>query len=391
MLDYLKGAAYNYLYGTACQKLLITRGVPPLAELGAPDASGLTVVVTGPTSGIGWATAAELARRGAHGGGGGGGARPTRPAQRPRATPRADRRRARRAVVLACRSAAKGESMVAALTADAAAAGRRAPSLEVSLLDLASLDSVRDFVERWEAGGRALHVLINNAGLFNMGVGRCETGDGVEVHMQTNHLAHFLLTLGLLPALRRAAAAGGGGADRGAARGFVPRVVSVASAMHHLGYRLRADPEMRGAYSAELAYGNSKLAQVAFTRELAARLSAAGAGVDALAVHPGNVLTDVVRSLPARLQAAYRLLMTRVLLTPDEGARASVYAATDPGAAAAAAATGGYLDCSARPVAPHRLAADPDLGAWLWRWSAERVGLREAWDLAPAPAQPAGT
>jgi NAD(P)-dependent dehydrogenase (short-subunit alcohol dehydrogenase family) len=77
--------------------------------------------------------------------------------------------------------------------------------------------------------------------------------------MQTNHLSHFLLTLGLLPALRKAAEQQQQQQQQG---GFVPRIVTVASAMHHLGYRLQQDPLSQQSYSAELAYGNSKLAQV---------------------------------------------------------------------------------------------------------------------------------
>eukprot|EP00878_Enallax_costatus_P045903 GHUV01055435.1.p2 GENE.GHUV01055435.1~~GHUV01055435.1.p2 ORF type:complete len:104 (-),score=33.88 GHUV01055435.1:289-600(-) len=73
------------------------------------------------------------------------------------------------AVVLACRSQSKGDALIKKLKAEAAAAGRPPPSLEVSLLDLASLESVRQFVQRWEQQHRPLHVLINNAGMFNMG------------------------------------------------------------------------------------------------------------------------------------------------------------------------------------------------------------------------------
>lgn len=74
------------------------------------------------------------------------------------------------AVVLACRNQSKGDAMVKQLTAEAQQAGRPTPSLEVNLLDLSSLDSVRAFVQRWQQ--RPLHVLVNNAGLFNMG-GAC--------------------------------------------------------------------------------------------------------------------------------------------------------------------------------------------------------------------------
>lgn len=72
-------------------------------------------------------------------------------------------------VVLACRSQSKGDALIKQLQAAAAAAKRKPPSLEVSLLDLASLESVRQFVQRWEQQQRPLHVLINNAGVFNMG------------------------------------------------------------------------------------------------------------------------------------------------------------------------------------------------------------------------------
>lgn len=196
------------------------------------------------------------------------------------------------------------------------------------------------------------------------------TEDGLELHIQTNHLSHFLLTLGLLPALHR-------GAKHAAQHcsGFVPRVVHVSSAMHALGYRLRHDPLMTQQYDVQLAYGSSKLAQarllpprlpraadallidvmcvcvracssflmgapdaltvpwpdairdvllqVVFSAELNRRLAAAAddaPSVASLALHPGNVLTDVVRSLPAPVRAAYRALLSRVLLSPAEGA-----------------------------------------------------------------------
>jgi NAD(P)-dependent dehydrogenase (short-subunit alcohol dehydrogenase family) len=72
-------------------------------------------------------------------------------------------------VVLACRSQSKGDAMIKALSAQAQESGQRAPSLEVSLLDLSSLESVRSFVQRWEQRQRPVHILINNAGLFNLG------------------------------------------------------------------------------------------------------------------------------------------------------------------------------------------------------------------------------
>lgn len=101
--------------------------------------------------------------------------------------------------------------------------------------------------------------------------GRSETKDGLEVHMQTNHLCHFLLTLGLLPALQRGVQqppqrpqhSSAAQAPAGTQAPFRPRIVSVASAMHHFGYKFGPeDPLLKQRYSTTLAYGNSKLAQV---------------------------------------------------------------------------------------------------------------------------------
>jgi NAD(P)-dependent dehydrogenase (short-subunit alcohol dehydrogenase family) len=102
--------------------------------------------------------------------------------------------------------------------------------------------------------------------------GRAYTKDGLEIHMQTNHLSHFLLTLGLLPALQRGAQQPPqqqqqqqqpASLSPPGAEPFRPRVVSVASAMHHFGYKFGPqDPLQKQAYSTTLAYGNSKLAQV---------------------------------------------------------------------------------------------------------------------------------
>ena len=325
---------------------------------------------------------------------------------------------------------------------------------------------MRSFVASW--GDRPLHVLVNNAGIFTMGSSARETTgkDGLEAHMATNHLGHFLLTVRLLPCLAEgarspaAAAAGataaaaasasavgngngnGHNSDKKAPLPFPSRVVSVSSALHAFadGRALAADPQLfvRG-YSATAAYANSKLAQVMFTAELRRRISASGevseqgraAGaaaaaaaaaearrgaasssasssapspspppIVAVAVHPGEVLTDVVRSLPAPIVKLYRMLMSTLLLTPQEGARAAVFAATAPVSAAAAAAAssssssssgdgGGdgdllasawdpakcYLFPDCRPHAPAPAVLDPVLGRWLWGFSAAKVGL----------------
>lgn len=360
MMDYLKAGYKNYVQALLTQKLL-ARHTPALQEIGNKHLQGYTVVITGPTSGIGQETASELAKRGAH-------------------------------VVLACRSQSKGDALLKRLAADAQAAGQAAPSLEVSLLDLASLASVKDFVQRWEQRRRPLHILINNAGMFSMGAGRAETKDGIEMHMQTNHLSHFVLALGLLPALQRGAqqppkqsSSSSNSAPAGPEAAFRSRIVSVASDMHHFGYNFGPeDPLQKKSYSTTLAYGNSKLAQVLFTAELNRRLAAAGTPIDALCLHPGNVMTEVVRSLPPLIQTLYRALLTHVLFTPQEGARATMFAATDPEAPQLAASTGSYLDAHAEPTQPSSRAGDEQLAGWLWEWSKGQVQLPADWDVAAA-------
>lgn len=390
--DNIKAATFNYVQGPLFQKL--TMWDLPDADTITGDMSGLTVVVTGPTSGIGEATAAVLSRNGAH-------------------------------VVLACRSRSKGEALAARLAADAEATGCAKPSLEVMLLDLDSLESVRRFVAEWERSGRPLHALINNAGVFFMGVARSTTSDGFESHMGTNHLSHFLLTLGLLPALRRGAATEAGRRRLGGAR-----VVHVSSSMVMFGGGLVSDDpcmEAPGTYSSEVAYGRSKMAQVLFCREMRRRLAeeaeadardaaaaadAAGSGgskrpgapwheldgvhaegtplVQVYSVHPGYVLTDVVRTLPEAVQKAYKVLMSRILLTPEQGSRASLYAACSPDAWRASLPTGGFFNADTRPVVLCPAMVDDEAAAWVWDWSARQVKLPGEWDLPTGRTSGAG-
>jgi NAD(P)-dependent dehydrogenase (short-subunit alcohol dehydrogenase family) len=100
------------------------------------------------------------------------------------------------AVVLACRSVARGEQLAASLRATAASEGRRPPSCEVGELDLASLASVRAFAAAWEARQAPLHGLVNNAGIFSMGERAAAfSADGHESHWATNFLVRPLQSL----------------------------------------------------------------------------------------------------------------------------------------------------------------------------------------------------
>jgi NAD(P)-dependent dehydrogenase (short-subunit alcohol dehydrogenase family) len=131
-----------------------------------PSQNGKTVLITGANSGIGYQAAVELARAGAH-------------------------------VFLGCRNAAKGQQALESLLREAPGA-----QAEAVLLDVASLASIREFAAKWNADGRTLDVLINNAGVMALPK-RELTQDGFERQFGTNHLGHFALTGLLLPSLLR--------------------------------------------------------------------------------------------------------------------------------------------------------------------------------------------
>lgn len=302
------------------------------------------VVVTGPTSGIGKETAAALAARGAH-------------------------------VILACRSVARGQALKKELEDQADAAGQPQPRLEVMELDLSSLRSVRKFAAAWRQRRLPLQCLINNAGVFAMGGARELTPDGYEAHLGTNHLGHFLLTMLLLPGLQQAAEE----------TGRPGRVVHVSSKLHFMGSLRQQDMNLSTGYTSLAAYGQSKLAQVLFAWELQRRT---GGRVVSVALHPGEVMTEVVRSLPGPMRWAYRLLLQTILLTPAQGARCSVYCATSPDLDRPQFPGHYYFDSNCTPITPSRQAQNPQLAAWLWQWSAAAAGLQPADDLPP-PAKEA--
>lgn len=281
-------------------------------------------VVTGANGGIGYATAAALARRGIH-------------------------------VVLACRSEARGE---AARQTIAAQTGSRA--VEVLPLDLASLDSVRRFAVAFTAHHPRLDLLVNNAGVFSSQ--RALTADGFELHFGVMYLGHFLLTHLLLDALRAAPAA---------------RVVTVSAWGHRLA-RLEFDDLQfaRRPYGGVAAYAQAKLAQVVWTQTLAQRL--AGTGVTAYSLHPGVIGTNLAGELPAGLEG----LMQRVLPGAEQGAATSIYVATAPGLERFSGQYFAYRTLLRRhsrgPASMARHATDPAQAVRLWRASEQLCGIATA-------------
>ncbi|MCV7282640.1 SDR family NAD(P)-dependent oxidoreductase [Mycolicibacterium flavescens] len=199
-------------------------------------------------------------------------------------------------VVLAVRNTAKGEQAARQIGGDT----------EVRELDLQDLASVRAFAD----GVDAVDVLINNAGI--MAVPYALTRDGFESQIGTNHLGHFALTNHLLPKIS-------------------DRVVTVSSIMHMFGRINLNDLNWKARpYLAWPAYGQSKLANLLFTKELQRRLSAAGSPVRAVAAHPGYSATNLQGQTGSRFGTRIWLANNRLFATkPEYGARASLYAAAE--------------------------------------------------------------
>ena len=196
-------------------------------------------------------------------------------------------------VILAVRNTEKGEAAAQQMTGD----------VEVRQLDLQDLSSVRDFAD----GVDTVDVLVNNAGI--MATKYALTGDGFESQIGTNHLGHFALTNLLLPKL-------------------TDRVVTVSSLLHMIGYISLKDLNWQSRpYSAWLAYGQSKLANLLFTSELQRRLETVGSSLRALAAHPGWSHTNLQGRSGRKLGDAVILAATHVVSTDaDFGARQTLYA-----------------------------------------------------------------
>jgi NAD(P)-dependent dehydrogenase (short-subunit alcohol dehydrogenase family) len=196
--------------------------------------------------------------------------------------------------ILAVRNTTKGDDAAATMTGD----------VEVRKLDLQDLASVRTFAD----GVDGVDVLINNAGI--MAVPYALTADGFESQIGTNHLGHFALTNLLLPKVR-------------------DRVVTVSSMMHVLGRINLKDLNWKSRpYLAWPAYGQSKLANLLFTKELQRRLDGAGSRVKALVAHPGYSATELQSHSSGAFGKVFQAGNTLMATTPDFGARQTLYAAS---------------------------------------------------------------
>jgi len=243
------------------------------SESEIPDQGGRVAIVTGANSGIGFETARALAQKGAR-------------------------------VVLACRDTGRGRDAEQRLRAAVPQADAR-----FMPLDLGSLASVEAFCKDFSAEEPKLDILCNNAGVMMPPLGH--TADGFELQFGTNHLGHFALTGRLLPLLRR---------------GRDARVVSVSSVGHYLGRIDFDDLQSERRYGRLRAYGQSKLANLLFVRELARRLAARGEAIVAAGAHPGSTRTNLQKHSPL-----FRALVAVFSQEPAGGALPTLYAVTAPG------------------------------------------------------------
>ncbi len=298
--------------------------------LGDRDLSGLRVLVTGVSAGLGVETARVLAARGARVNG-------------------------------AARDLAKAETA----TAEARAQAARGGGLELVQLDLADLSSVRACADALLASGEAFDVVIANAGVMAPPFGR--TADGFETQFGTNHLGHFVLINRIAPLIR----------DGG-------RVVVLSSAGHRFSDVDLADPNFETTeYTPFGAYGRSKTANALFAVEFDRRHR--NRGVRAAAVHPGGIQTELGRHMSAGEMEAMVAQLPEgfTFKTIPQGAATTVWA----GFVAPAETVGGRYceDCHVAEtkegdiatrdgVRPY--AVDPTNAAALWAKSEEMVGER---------------
>ena len=281
------------------------------------EMAGRTCLITGASNGIGKETAIELARMGA-------------------------------TVVMVARDERKGRA------AQMEVKERSGADTDLLLADFASLADVRRLAEDYRSRHDTLHVLINNAGAYNSQ--RELSKDGYEMTIAVNHLAHFLLTDLLLDVIKASAPA---------------RIINVSSGAHS-GAKIDFDDlQSEQGYGIGMrSYGQSKLANVLFTNELARRLD--GANVTVNSLHPGVVRTGFGRNTGGFMGAffaVFQFVGRPFLLTSAKGAETSIYLASSPDVETT---TGEYF-VKSKSVAYNDESNDPEVARRLWDVSEELV------------------
>lgn len=284
------------------------------------DQRGRRVVITGASSGLGLASARQLAARGA-------------------------------TVVLAVRNPDRGRAAADTIRTEVPDA-----ELEIADLDVSSLASVRAFVAGQR--DRAVDVLINNAGI-SMVPNRRLTADGFEMQHATNVLGHFALVAGLLPALEQSAG----------------RVVWLSSVMAWVPRRVDPSFGLRGRYNPTWVYAQTKLACGALGLELDRRLKAAGSAVGSVLAHPGWSNTALFAAQQGFVPETLHRLGSPLASDVEDGAASQVYAATAPELSGGEYIGPRWVGRGVPwRIRPRRLMAAPASGRTLWAAAVQATG-----------------
>ncbi|XP_070694187.1 polyprenol dehydrogenase isoform X1 [Pempheris klunzingeri] len=312
------------LYLLGLKVLLVQLFSTPFRLPVMPRQDGKVAIVTGGGRGIGYEVVLHMARLGAH-------------------------------VIIGGRDEQEGLAAIRRICEE-----YKEAKVEFKKLDLASLQSVRQFVQSFKERDLPLNILVNNAGVMLVPEGRTE--DGYEQHFGVNYLGHFLLTWLLLDTLK----------DSGKC-GHFSRVVSVSSSAHRIGEIRLNDLNSCQSYSAHAAYCHSKLAQLLFSSHLHQELQCGGFPLSSCAVDPGMVDTALYRHLWTPLRLALSAAAYLLFRAPAEGAATVLYAALSP--ALEGESGGGYWANGHREMTTPPT-FDPQLQLSLWETSLQFVGLQ---------------
>ncbi|KAJ3116631.1 hypothetical protein HDU96_009186 [Phlyctochytrium bullatum] len=294
-----------------------------------PDLAGKTVIITGASAGLGKASTEALVKKGAH-------------------------------VIMAVRSVGKGQEVAADIKT-------RVPSatIDVMELDLASFASVSKFASDFLARNLPIHCLLNNAGIMALPEFK-ESQDGIELQFASNHCGHFLLTLLLLPRIEETA------------KRVPVTIVNVSSMGHQFTTRNGIDFEKiadKSSYNSFAFYGQSKLANILFTRELQKRLDKKipDNKIYVSSLHPGVVNTNLATAsvIPTFLANLAGGLITQ----PDDGALTQLYCSFSP-EIVEKNYRGQYFVPTAKLATPSAYALDDALATKLWEWSENIVAQK---------------
>lgn len=301
-------------FGSASTAEQVTEGI---------DGSHLTAIVTGGASGIGLETAKILALRKAH-------------------------------VIIAARNMEAANEAKQRILKD-----NKTARVDVLKLDLSSIKSVKEFADSFDALALPLNILINNAGIMFCPYQLSK--DGIEVQFATNHLGHFYLTNLLLDKMKQTAKSSG----------VQGRIVNLSSVAHVHTYSggIKFDKiNDKKSYSDKKAYGQSKLANILHAKELSRRLQEEGANITVNSVHPGLIMTNLMRH-SAFLMRSLQFFTYILWKNVPQGAATTCYVALHPALKGVTAKY--FVDCNEFETSKY--AGDEALAKKLWDFSNKLV------------------